>query len=327
MNEKSPERTWTPEEIEAVRAEAKALMGRERITQVQMSREVGKPSGTMSSWLGGTYAGRNDELAALAEKWLRAREERAQVQQKMLKAPRFVATLTSDQVMDVLYHAQHLPDFAVITGPPGIGKSSTICEYTRTRNNVWKLVAEPIHQRLSAFLEDLALVMGLQPIGNADRRSKQICARALGSGALFIIDEAQHLPSLALDQLRTIHDKTGCGLVLAGNDAIFGRLGTGKAAYAQLHSRVGMKLQLTNSGKADIAVLADAWGIQNETSRALLTAIGRRPGALRKVSKTLQIAHMLALAEGREMEPGDIRAAHARLDSSPLVGEAESWTR
>lgn len=322
MNEKTQERSWTPEEIEAVRAEAKALMLRDRVTQVQMSREVGKPVGTMSSWLGGTYAGRNDELAVLAERWLRAREERAQVQTKVLRAPRFMATPTSDQVMDVLYHAQHLPDFAVITGPAGIGKSSTLCEYTRTRNNVWKLVAEPIHQRMSAFLEDLSLVMGVQPVGSADRRSKQICSRALGSGALFIIDEAQHLPSPVLDQLRSIHDKTGCGLVLAGNDTIFGRLGTGKAAYAQLHSRIGMRLQLPNSGKGDIAVLADAWGIKNELSRALLTAIGRRPGALRKVSKTMQIAHMLAAAEGREVEPGDIRTAHARLDNTPLAGEA-----
>lgn len=59
---------------------------------------------------------------------------------------------------------------------------------------------------------------------------------------MIIIDEAQHLTVRALNHLRCISDESGVGICLIGNDDVYRKMkGSGKADFAQLFSRIGMR--------------------------------------------------------------------------------------
>jgi DNA transposition AAA+ family ATPase len=117
-----------------------------------------------------------------------------------------------------------------------------------------------------------------------------------GTHGLLIIDEAQHLSLSAIESIRSIHDKAEIGLVLCGNESVYARLtgGSRAATFAQLFSRIGKRLRLSQPSKADVTALVDAYGITGKDERQALIEISTRPGALRGVVKTLNLAAMLS---------------------------------
>jgi DNA transposition AAA+ family ATPase len=122
------------------------------------------------------------------------------------------------------------------------------------------------------------------------------------------------------------YDLADVGMALMGNEAVHARLegGARAAQFAQLFSRVGMRLARPRALKGDIEQLMDAWDIAGKGERALLVCAAKRPGALRNVTKVLRMAHMLAGADGAEAvaEP-HIKMAWDRLfPGSPLTAEA-----
>lgn len=292
-----------PAEQDAIREEVRALMAAERLAMTDIAKLSGLPYGTFSPWMGGTYQGNTSRVADQVRRGLEARRAQARTRALAPKAPAFVVTPTAESITGCLEHAQHMPEWVVVTGGPGIGKTTTAMAYKAANPNVWLLTAEPVHATPRALLDDIAETIGITATGvSSQKLSRAICARLRGTSALLVIDEAQHLTSQTLDQLRSVHDLAGIGIALLGNESIFARLegGTRAAHYAQLYSRVGMRLARPKPIKADIEALLDAWRVEGEAERRLLHAIARKPGALRGLTKVLRIAHMLAGAEGAE---------------------------
>ena len=322
-----PKLLLTPEEVEAVRAEIRGIIQAEGIPATQIAREAGIAYGTFSSWLGGTYAGRNDRIAAEARKWQATRQVRAETQAMAPAAPRFVATPSAELYLALFARAQHLPDFAVLVGLPGTGKSSAACHYTRNTPNVFKVMANPMMGSPRSVLDEIGRLTGTGGAGGLTPHALQraIVQKLRGIGALIMVDEAQFLRSEALDQLRTLHDEAEVGLVLIGNPSIFGRLegGSRSAEFAQLFSRVGLRHLRKEATKGDVDALLDAWGLQDEPARKMLHAIARKPGALRGMTKTLKLAHMLAAAE-HAGTPGEqhIREAYGMISATDAKAAA-----
>ncbi len=315
-----PKIIMTPEEVEQVRAEIRAIIQADGLTAAQVAREAGIAYGTFSSWLGGTYSGRNDLQAATARKWITTREAKAATQAMAPAAPRFVATPSAELFMAMFARAQHLPDFAVLVGAPGTGKSSAACQYTRSTPNVFKCVANPMLGSPRAILDEIGRLTGTGGAGGLSPHGLQraIVTKLRGIGALIMVDEAQFLRSDALDQLRTIHDEAEVGLVLIGNASIFGRLegGARSAEFAQLFSRVGLRHVRKAAVRGDVEALLDAWGVQEDGPRKLLHAIARKPGALRGMTKTLKLAHLLAAQARESLGESHIREAFEMISAT-----------
>lgn len=311
----------TPEEIAAVRAEVRAVIEAEGIPQSVIAKEAGIPYGTFTSWLGGTYAGRNDRLAGEARKWLRERQVKAQTVAMAPEPPRFVVTPTGERIMVLLTQAKVLADFVVGVGHPGIGKTTAACQFTRSNTNVFKLVAHPALARPRALLQQLARTVNVQAgSGKLDLIHAALVSRLRGTGALVIIDEANFLEPEALNQLRSLHDQAEIGVALLGNAVIHHNIeGRGRRAeFAQLTSRVGMRIDIRKPDRGDVEALLDAWGVQGEAERRHLRVIAAKPGALRTMTKTLRLAHMIAAAERRRPTTADIADAYAQLGAAPL---------
>jgi DNA transposition AAA+ family ATPase len=319
-----PDPTWTPEAIEAMRVDIRRIAGERRMSIAQVAREANIPNGTFSTWLNGAYTGRNDRIAEDAKKWVASLAERDAARAIAPDAPTFQMTPTAGAMFELFAHAQHMPDLVVIAAGAGCGKTSSACAYTRRNPNVFKVVAEPCANGPRAVLEDLSRACGIMDrTGTAlHRASRVLVDRLRGSQALIIIDEAQHLTTPAIDQLRTIHDKAEVGVALVGNETVLSRLeGAGRTAeFAQLFSRVGMRLKRARPQRGDIDALLDAWSIEGVQERKLLHLIARKPGALRGMTKALRVAHMLAAAERRALTANDILLASQRLGIEGQLG-------
>lgn len=297
-----------PEQRQAAAAEPMTLarvvlriIADEALTQTAVARESGVSSTAFSQWLNGRYRGRVDEVEAKVTRWLRARQERATAATLVTERPTFIATPTAEKILAALAYAQMTSDMAEVYGAPGVGKTSAAEHYRLQHPNVWVATMAPDCYKVLAALEEIAEALGVRVIESqgARRLARIIRDRLSGTKGLLIIDEAQHLGVQALEEIRSLHDATGVAVALMGSVTLHSRLtgGTRAAGLAQLFSRLGVRRFLRQPTTADITAMLDAWRVTNAEERTFLAEIARTPGALRGLTKCLQLASANASGE------------------------------
>jgi hypothetical protein len=301
-----------PSEQDALRADVRRLLEAEGLSQAAAAREAGIAYSTFSAWLAGTYEGRSDKVAGDVRKWLEARTERKKASAVIVGSPGFQPTPTANEFIAAMQYAQIAVDMTVLVGGPGVGKTTALQHYAATNPNVWMVTMEPTTAKPSAMLQEICDVMEIAE-RSTTKLSRAIGKFVSGKQGLLAIDEGQHLSSEALDQLRSIHDRYGVGIVIAGNEAIVARLEGQKAVYAQLYSRVGVRIKRPTARVADIEAMIAAWGITDDEQVKLLRVIGRKPGALRSLDKCLRLASTLAAGGGEAISAKHIKSAWERL--------------
>ena len=73
------------------------------------------------------------------------------------------------------------------------------------------------------------------------------------------------------------------------------------------------RVKLSKAGKPDVNALDGAWGITDGEAIDILQEIGKKPGALRVVTKTLRLASLFAQGAGEALTAQYIRAAWQEL--------------
>lgn len=207
----------------------------------------------------------------------------------------FVDTLTSKSILNALSYTMREDDLGVIFGAPGIGKTRTIEHFRATVEEsksalTWMTTISPSISTVVPMLDAIAECVGVVAKESGARNlHRAICERlAARRNSILIVDETQHLKANALEELRALHDGTGCAVVLVGNDQVHKRL----AAHPQLFSRVGVRLRLSPPNQEDVAkIIAAKWGASVEPEAFdLLDQIAQLPGALRLMGKVMKIA-------------------------------------
>ena len=280
-----------------LRERTRAAMAAAGLSQAKAAHEIGLSDSALSQWLAGKYGGDTAGVDAKVERWIKAHDERAVLAQRMPAAPEWTPTPTARRIEAGLSYAQLAGDVTVIYGGAGVGKTQAARRYAETRPNVWIAAMTPAVQALGPCLERLALACGLRPTnGRPARLEVELRDRLTGSQGLLIVDEAQHLSPRALEGVRSLHDATGVGVALIGNETIYSRLTGGRRAaeFAQLFSRIGKRVRLTTAGKGDVEALLAAWSIEDAAAREAAQEIALQPGALRGLTKALRLATLFA---------------------------------
>lgn len=311
------------EEINKIREAVKAAMEARELSIKRASTLSGIAHSTLSAWLNGTYVGDNAAVTAKAKTWLNQLEEEAGKSQMIPAPPDFILTKSAAAFMDALWYAQNMPEISVIAGGAGIGKTLSAKEYAGTHSNCWMVTMNPAMARQRPAMQAICMEMNLNPKGHADALFNRIVNRVKSTKGLLIIDEAQHLSTETLDLIRSIFDaaESDIGIVLMGNISVYGRLegGTRAAQFAQLFSRVGVKITQPTPKRDDIQALLKAWQIEGGEVQPLLMTIGKKPGALRGLTKVLQMAHML-MKDDETLTKAHIKAAWDRLSGADISG-------
>ena len=309
-----------PEDFD-LREELRVRMeGGKGLSQAVIAREAGVSSSTLSQWMGGTYPGNDANVREKLLVWFRALVQR-ETTSGLPVGPEFVETATTKRIAGGMRYAQLGPDMVVIYGGAGVSKTKTAERYRRTAPNVWLATATPATAGVTPVLGVIADAVGIKDRpAAAAALFRAICTRVgvERAGGLLIIDEAQHLNPQALDQVRAIHDFTGVGIVLMGNEQVYGRMtgGTSRAAYLdRLFSRIGKKIYIKAPVQEDVEEITRAWGITDPACAQQLRDISRRPGSggLRVLHKVLRLASSYAQAKGEKLCCADVRTAVAEL--------------
>jgi len=289
-----------------------AVARQHKWSKTEVSKRSTIPQVTLWQWFDGTYGGAVTNVSDRVEKWLDATDEMTLAAARVPMAPGFVVTPTAARLTDMLLYAQMMPAMVLGTLAPGMGKTKTAEQYEATHPAVLKVTMRPTTSSVQRMLLTIAEALDVNENNPGDRErgiGKKL--KRNGKHTLLIVDEAQHLVDQAVNQLRYLHDEFGVGIALLGNEELYGRFGdsTPKPAYAQLHSRIGMRMKQLQPAAGDVEALVEAWGIADPEVVKLARALGRKPGALRQVSETLKLAGMYAAGEGREIGPKDLHVA------------------
>lgn len=302
----------------ALRDQVRGVFDADRkVNQARLAKETGVSATTISQWLGGTYPGDNAAIEVKIERWVAQYHEARSTSASMPVAPSFVPTPSAERVMAALGYAQMAGDIAVVYGGAGLGKTTAIRRYASGALNCWVATMTPASASVVTALEEIAEAAGASTgaAGGAAKLHRAIVRKVLATGGLLVIDEAQHLSVAALDQIRSIHDATGIGIALVGNEAVYARMtGGNRAAYLdRLYSRIGKRVRLTQSTGGDIDALLKAWSVEETECRGQLVEIARKPGGLRGLTKVLRLASMHAASAQRSICCGDVRSAWREL--------------
>lgn len=302
------------EEIERdLRDDVRAILAlRDGPSQSAAAREIGISASVLNQWLKGTYPGDNDGVEIKIGQWVEAFHARRAREKMLPKAPGWIPMPTSERVLATLSYAQFAEDIVVIYGSAGVSKTETCLYYAHHNPNVWLATMTKATASVVPALEEIADAMDLGlSYSGAARLQRAIIKRIRGTFGLLIVDEAQHLNIQALDEIRALHDATGVGIALVGNEEVYASMtGGNRAAYLdRLYSRVGKKLHLRRATQGDVDALIKAWGMKERECIEYCRAIAAKPGGLRGLTKTLRLASMFAVGARRELCCQDIRAA------------------
>lgn len=316
MNIDHGKREWTSEELDGLREALEEAATKAGLSWAEVSRRSQVAPSTLSQFRSASYKGDNSSLASQLTKWLDAHNRERAFRVTAPPEPTFVETRTAMAVFAALQHAQLLDDTSVIVGPPGIGKTAALAQYSARNPRVYRITASPAVSTPSAVLA--AFIEKYSPEHRRSERTliarTTVVRQFLTRGALAAVDEAQHLSMAALEELRAIHDATKCGLALIGNPQVLNRIqGANRdPAYAQIFGRVGQRTVLKKGVEADVAPVLETMGV---TASDVLEEVMKvaKVEDLRVVVKVTRSALLLANGNSENIEAKHVRAAYRNL--------------
>lgn len=291
LSEKS-EKPKSAELVENVRQHVRAVIDEHALTQTSVAREAGISSATLSEFLAGRYGGNNTTVAAKLSGWLKALADRAAVPSALTGTPDFVVTTIAASILDAMDYARLAGNMVVVIGEPGVGKTTALNYYEETTNNVWMMTASSDIETLVPMLDELCISISIEkkPNEGAAGRRRSIEKKIKNTRGVLIVDEAQHLDIKAIEGLRSIHDRTRIGLVMAGHPDLEDIL----RKSPQANSRVSYRVVLKPPTRIDVIILAESVVgdalIFGDDEVAYLHTYAVLPGGLRWVVNILKMA-------------------------------------
>lgn len=218
-------------------------------TQAAVAQELGISSGALSSFISGSYKTPHTIVPKV-----RNLMEISEKKKISLSDPPFVETSVSKMVKNAIKYSHIRGKISVVYGDAGIGKTQAFRSYLRENNLAIGITISPTYASITGVNELLAEQLGVRE-RVARKITNEIVSRLRGSGRVIIIDEAQHLTVRALNHIRCLADEAEIGVCLIGNEEVYSKLkGSGKADFAQLFSRIGMRepVSIHNITKDDV---------------------------------------------------------------------------
>ncbi|WP_303763460.1 AAA family ATPase [Sphingobium yanoikuyae] len=292
----------------------------------QLANLIGRAGSTLSAFSAGKYngapyAGGNGELAKLVFRFRQTLLRQAELKVEAPEIPTFFDTQTAREGMHLLSWAQR-GRMTYWVGGPGTGKTSFCKEYAARASNVWHVEIMRSTKTISALCNQILEVMKIfdGPTGTS-RLSSFLMGKFRDTGGLLILDDAQNLEIDLIEEVRGWYDKTGVGVAFIGNPTVVSRMegGARAADFAQLYSRIGLRMIRALPLKDDIEALVHAWGVDDKQVAAFLHTIGSRPGGLRSCTNALELATMFAHGENSRLEMRHLHAAHSQLATQPVM--------
>lgn len=235
-------------------------------TQTAVAGELGISAGALSGFLKDEYKAPHTIIPKVED--LARMHEKKKVSPK---EPDFAETNIFKIVNNAITYCHIQGKIAVVYGDAGIGKTQAVKEYLRRSPLAIGITISPTYANISGVNELIAEQLGVRE-RVARKITSEITNKLRGSGRVLIIDEAQHLTVRTINHLRCIADESGCGICLIGNDEVYSKMkGSGRADFAQIFSRIGMRKNVLTSNitEADVEKVFGRYEMEDEAKKIL----------------------------------------------------------
>lgn len=176
---------------------------------------------------------------------------------------RLFATENYRRIRKYFLRAVQQQEVALLYGPPGTQKTFVLehllAEINREKLGAAVYVYASDSMRPSALLKRIGRAAGVfVNLAGVDRILNAILRNfsALPAPPAVAVDEAQHLDVHCLEILRELHDRSGCGLVLAGSHNLYENFLRGRQHLEQWLSRIDWKDPLPGLQEDEVAQIA-----------------------------------------------------------------------
>jgi DNA transposition AAA+ family ATPase len=285
-----------------------------------LASQTGIPHGTLSVFAGGKYQGDNERIAREIYRFRQHLSTQRELAMEAPEVPPYFDTPTSVRLTALLTWG-HRGRIVVAATGPGCGKTKAAENYRDSMSNVWLVTLAPSSSGINSMQIKVLAALGERDArGSMQQLSQRICDRVRNSNGLIILDESQHLLDRTIDEIRSWHDETGVGIAFFGNETVLARIegGQRRAAFAQLYSRIGMRLVQNLPLADDARALADAWEVHDEKQTDFIIKKSQQPGGLRTVTRMMELGVMVAASEKQPLELSHLQHAWAQLVSRPI---------
>lgn len=215
-----------------IRAELRELMEIKNFSMSYVSTATGLAKSTISMWLNGNYAGKNDKVTDAINNFIQRERERS-VDNDLP----FVNISIVKYVSEIARLCHTQGKIGVCVSRAGLGKTVAVKRYTKEFLDSI-LIESDSGYTAKSLLKEIHRRLGLSGKGSVYDLMGEVVRKLNQSGRLLIIDEAENLPYRALEITRRIHDKTGVGVLLIGRGILLENLKGYNNQYDQLYSRV-----------------------------------------------------------------------------------------
>lgn len=218
------------------------------------SKSMGISAATLSLYLRGEYEGDTAKITKAVEQYLVLNEARTNTPRN---TDTEVETRNYTLVKGLCARIHRNGRMGVCTGQAGLGKTTALKSYASEFTDVIYLEADTsVSPR--ELMKSLNRIINNNVTGTVNEIKNQLILRLRDTGRLIIIDQAEYLSEKALDLLRTVHDRTGVGIVLAGLPQLLSNLRGIGGVNEQLYTRISMAVELRRLPEDDVRMLVHA---------------------------------------------------------------------
>jgi len=296
-------------------------MERLGLTQTAAARRIGVSGTALSQWLRDKYGGDTGAVEAKVQKWLATEHDAETFSIDDAPVGRHVDLDVSEEILAGLAYAQATGDIVTVIGASGTGKTWSLRHHCAERSAAHYVSVRRTMRTLSGVLGAVGrVVLGPRTHRSALEAEEELIATLRGRRALLVIDEAQYLSPMLLDELRCIRDAAECGLALAGDARLEMRLGR----CPQIVGRTGMRVVRDRPAPDDVELLVSDFlgrrAKRGEVDAVSAAAFG--PGGLHALRRVLVRAWRLAQVEGRDAAtPTDLEQAALMIADAGGAGD------
>ncbi len=288
-------------------------------TMATIAKRTGFHEGTISKYLSGTYQGDATEIERTLMDIIES-DSRKQSWQEF-----YFDTEVTETTFGMLDLIRTSCDIGLITGAAGLGKSTASRKYAQqNKTAIFIELSEGLGDNHSIIrkLFDSLDVRNFHRVKGGLTRGEFLTNRLKNSERIIVIDQAQRATLAGLRWLFDLHDVAGIPIALIGNPEVLTRI----SVSDQLHSRVGIRVDVGGVGKKDMDWLDDAavtmlekmWPDHPKELRIIAMETARQPGHLRRLVK--QIRAGIRLSQTPRWKN---KQAAAFIEARTLIGKPE----
>jgi hypothetical protein len=213
-------------------------------------------SSALSQYLKGIYKGNVDKVEKEVSSWLRLIQEREQLSGDTFE---WVDGIKNSELVLGIARLTHLQkSIGVVIGRSGLCKTMALKKYASEHPDTIYIEVDGAYSA-KEVMKEIAINCGGNGIGHLNHVKKQIIEKLKDSGRMIILDQAEYLSDKTLDIIRTIHDKAGVGLLLAGMPHLMDNIKGNEGVHEQIYTRVGAAIELEPLTNEDIEKLVHSY--------------------------------------------------------------------